>query len=435
MKYFKKENFKNSANFFLTAILFAIPLGTRWIVDIGEYGEHSTITLYFFDLLLFVFIALYFYVHTNFVQEVIDKQRVLFLLLIGLDTFLFIGILRASDFWVAATHYFWFLCGISLFLIIAFGEQKKQPVILGLILAGVAQAVWASWQFALQAIPGNKWLGVAEHDPINLGVSVVESTTKRILRAYGGFDHPNILGGFLVLIMFIFIYYFIVEEKIKISKIISYSTVAVFTFGVFVSFSRAAWISGILGLCVYSIILLIQKQKQLYTKIVQVIIVVSLVAGFCVWMFWPFVNARVNGDSRLEVQSMQTRFSALNNAREIIVNNFWFGVGLGGYVPSLSRYNNNTKPYWTYQPPHNTFVLVFAEIGLFGFLFFIILFFYLPWSVLNKNSNNSSGAFVLTLFTCLATLMFFDHWWWNFHFGVLFFWAILGIIMMFVKKD
>ncbi len=52
----------------------------------------------------------------------------------------------------------------------------------------------------------NKYFGLAQQNPGNLGVSVLEIDGYRILRSYGSLPHPNILGGFLFVSIIVGIY-------------------------------------------------------------------------------------------------------------------------------------------------------------------------------------------------------------------------------------
>ncbi|MCD4693769.1 O-antigen ligase family protein, partial [bacterium] len=128
------------------------------------------------------------------------------------------------------------------------------------------------------------------------------------------------------------------------------------------------------------------------------------------------------GENSLEIKSTQERITSLEQSKKIIKDNLFFGTGIGNYTLVLKKYYGEEK-YWPYQPVHNTFVLILAEIGLFGFFSFIVIFFYLIYKSFKYD------LFInLALLTSLFVFMFFDHWLWSLHFGILFLWMIFGII-------
>ena len=86
------------------------------------------------------------------------------------------------------------------------------------------------------------------------------------------------------------------------------------------------------------------------------------------------------------------------------------------------------KQAWAYQPVHNVFLLVWAEIGIVGLLGFLGLLGYLGWSAL-KRFWKEEDYISLPLLLALVIIMMFDHWLWSLHFGVLWFWLILGLIV------
>ncbi len=77
-------------------------------------------------------------------------------------------------------------------------------------------------------------------------------------------------------------------------------------------------------------------------------------------------------------KTLSMRFEAWKTGIDIIKNNFWWGVGSGDlkdgfrqqYVDNKSLMNNKSVL------GHNTFINVFAQFGIFGFIWFLFAFFY-----------------------------------------------------------
>ncbi|HWQ99312.1 MAG TPA: hypothetical protein VN397_00500, partial [Candidatus Methylomirabilis sp.] len=76
-------------------------------------------------------------------------------------------------------------------------EVEATSVMRWFVLSLIPHAALGVWQFARQDIIGSTLLGIATQHPWTSGVSVVEHGLYRVLRAYGGFPHPNVFGGWL----------------------------------------------------------------------------------------------------------------------------------------------------------------------------------------------------------------------------------------------
>jgi O-antigen ligase len=106
----------------------------------------------------------------------------------------------------------------------------------------------------------------------------------------------------------------------------------------------------------------------------------------------------------------------------LIKKNWLFGSGIGNYTKTLAV-KEPQRPWYYLQPVHNTFLLVWAETGIFGLLFFIALLGFLFLQSVKKKNILS-----LSILSILAIIMIFDHYLWSLHFGILFFWIIIGFI-------
>jgi len=74
--------------------------------------------------------------------------------------------------------------------------------------------------------------------------------------------------------------------------------------------------------------------------------------------------------------------------------------------------------------------LVGAETGPIGLLFFISLPVYFFIKGLRKNN-----FFIPSILLSLIVMMTADHWWWSLHFGILFFWLAMGLMVRKIKED
>ena len=156
-------------------------------------------------------------------------------------------------------------------------------------------------------------------------------------------------------------------------------------------FSRSA----MLTICVYLMIIAIFF-KVYRTKV----ILLGLIAGIVIYMAKPDLveNALWSLNQRWDIWQ-QTLFMSWDN--------LWLGVGVENWRITIPLYANGleVKEAYTrlfFQRPHNGFLLVLSEIGIFGFvayiMFFVSAFYY---SIKSKNN-----LIVLALAGCVVCTFF-----------------------------
>lgn len=106
------------------------------------------------------------------------------------------------------------------------------------------------------------------------------------------------------------------------------------------------------------------------------------------------------------------RLELIQASIKMIKENFWFGVGLNNFIPSLVKVSNTFVNAWELQPVHNIFLLIFTETGVIGFIAFISLF--------------SNLAFSTQLLAILITGLS-DHYWLTLQQNILLFTFTLAI--------
>lgn len=183
------------------------------------------------------------------------------------------------------------------------------------------------------------------------GSSFITLGGRVFLRAYGTFSHPNIFAGFLILAILLGIACSRKFSGLGISlTILSFSFLAI-------TFSRSAFLVGLLIL----LILLARSVSRVRSKAFSVSPLLFLER---------FRNLIKGSDN-----SWTERVALFRASMEVIKENFFLGTGVGNFVKAMGEYSPRTsKGILLLQPVHNIFVLVFAELGLFGFLgFFYIL--------------------------------------------------------------
>jgi O-antigen ligase len=165
----------------------------------------------------------------------------------------------------------------------------------------------------------------------------------------------------------------------------------------------------------------IKKNKSHVWKIFLSILLSSLTVVILGNMMVELVLTRVHIDSNIENRSVSERVVQYQEANNLIEKRPFTGVGIGNYISVLINERQTKGDWYSYQPVHNTFMLVWAELGIFGFMAILGLLYYL---FMHRNKL----AYQNSLLIVLLILLIFDHWLWSFHFGILFFWLILGTV-------
>ena len=191
----------------------------------------------------------------------------------------------------------------------------------------------------------------------------------------------------------------------------------------------------------------VAKKKLVAQKAVAQIILVGTAMVFILFLGYPnLIMTRiypvkfsagaeslfngVNSPGRLEIKSASERVESIKNSWPIIKKHWAGGAGLGNYTLAMRNELKPKEQSYYYQPAHNVFLLAWGEIGIFGTLLFagtIAYFIILNWKIRNDDKYINS-IINLAILIALIVLLSFDHWLWSLHFGVLFFWLVLGFV-------
>jgi len=413
--------------------IFILPWQVKLIIRPGE-TNYSEISLYLSHALLLLILFLFLYLRLKNKDSDDDSQTIVYSLA-ALEVFVFISIFFAPDKFLAFYRYFIFLNGLSLFFIVRSGTTprsyqdyfiNKVTLIYSLLASIFFQALLGIYQFLTQNSFAFKYLGLAEHNPATLGTAVIETASGRWLRAYGGLDHPNILGGVLA-ISLIFAAYLLAKKKMLTTRRQIWSSVFLFVFyfvslyALFFTFSRSAWLALTVGFFALLIVLILKKDKWILSRFIALVFFSAVLVGVAAAPFQELLMVRLEAQTRLEQKSIVERQTYLSQARNLLQKNFLSGVGIGNYSVVVGQADNNKKPAWDYQPVHNTFLLLWAESGIFSFLAFLVFIFFLA-------KNGRREIFAWAILMPLLVLMLIDHWLISLPFGVIFFFLLLGLI-------
>jgi O-antigen ligase len=194
-------------------------------------------------------------------------------------------------------------------------------------------------------------------------------------RVLGVFNSsPNYLALYLAPIVVLGVIQVIKNIKNKI--LYFWLVVSFFTmFGVYVSGSRAGFISVIAGLILFLGFRYYQKKEKMRILLLVLSILFITISGMIGWTFFEpnfspeAKDRRVATSNNLRVMIWQTTF-------EIIKQKPIFGVGLGNYQNYFTEFTKNRVNYPEYVSPmaltpHNIFLTFWVNLGILGLSAFV----------------------------------------------------------------
>ncbi len=233
-----------------------------------------------------------------------------------------------------------------------------------LVISSVIQALLGISQFFLQEVAENKWLGMAGQKAEILGASVIEYADERWLRAYGALPHPNMLGGFLSVGIFFAVALYMSEER-GFRKVFALICAMLVSLGLWVSFSRSAWVAASVSFTFLWIMILIRFREK-RADLLKVSVAILATLGLGMSLAPQLFMTRIQGDARLEEKSLAMRRAYERQARKVFASHPWFGVGFHNEPLAVHAVVYQGGKAYEYQPVHNVYMLFLSEFGLLG---------------------------------------------------------------------
>jgi len=434
----------------LYLFVFLLPWQTRLILKEGNlngYWEYGTISIYATEILLWIifFLAAVWWTVNKLKimptkSSILDKvgaiknshpagddpegQKSKFI-------FAFSGLLvvwsLVSIFWadsrsLALYAWHWLAEGVGLFFVLQAIKFDSRKIVWPFILSALFQAGFGLWQFFTQSTFASKWLGLAFHDPAVSGTYVIETALRRWLRAYGALPHPNILAGFLAVAMLLTIWLYR-KSDYGFKKILLPVIFAILGLGLFVTFSKGVTASFLAALIFLWIVVVLKRSKDFKIDLLKFTLIFLVIAVIFSVVFWEPVQTRLIGAERLEIKSTTERLNYSDEAWQLIKNHPLLGVGLGNYTLAVHDEINPSLQSWDYQPVHNIYLLILAELGLVGFLLWLALI----ATILLQNFKVSLPVTRYSLLVTLLIIGLFDHYLWSLYFGIILFWLCFSL--------
>lgn len=425
-------------------LVFLLPWQTVWIIRevmIGHAGaqgvwQYGTLRIYGIEFLILVLATVYFIQwYRNHTQMSARKNcRWLF---DGAWIFFFfagLSIFWSDDRLVAFFAWVRLLEGAFLFTLFR-STPLKWPWLAGAwIGAAFVQSSLGIWQFAAQMVAAHTPLGIAAHNPLDLGASVIEAGDRRWLRAYGGFPHPNIFGAYLA-ISVAWCYAALSRAAKKWQWIALTVSAQVILIALLFTFSRSAWLS-VFCVSVAGLFFFLKKgvlgMRNYIIPAIHPSVVATVIGVITIGIFSAYFNEEIQTrfgllQSRLETKSASERILSIERVVPVFQAYWLSGVGVGNFTNTLFLLEEErgvAKQWHTYQPIHNVFLLIFAELGIIGTLLLIIMMLLIVREVYRSQVRVAGCAALVVLLVPAL----FDHFLWTLPFGVFLIGITLGIV-------
>lgn len=438
MKEKLKKYFNHLTSFSFYLFVFFLPWQTKLVIKSAE-SNFNEISLYLSQILLVIALLLFLLNRVINKKEKINRKIPLTpYFLLAFLFFASLSVYFASDIVLSFHRLSILLLGVSLFFVLQEGFfnspytdpiLKKTKVIYVFLSSVFAHSVLGIYQFLNQSSFAFKYLGLAAHSPDQLGASVIESASGRWLRSYGGFDHPNIFAGVLVVSIILAAYLLSRKKMIRTrQEIVESLFLFVFYFfsvlALLFTFSRAGFISLALGLLVLFIFSIIKKEKWQTGRLLALFFFSLFLTTLIFFSYKDLFITRIEAGSRLEQKSLNERGDQLLVSKDVLAENYLVGVGLANYNQFISGKDVSQgikKADWEYQPVHNSFLLIASEAGIFTLIFFLA-------SIISIWYQGRREVFSWALLISFIFIMLFDHWLLSLPFGIIFLFFVLGLI-------
>jgi O-antigen ligase len=375
--------------FFLPSQL-ALHFWPQYAFVFGIRVDYLAPAIYFTDILIAaLFVLVIFNDRTNFLGLLKrNKNALLMLLVVSIFNIVFSESAPISLFkWVKIFEALFF--GAYFYLRKSF--LGKDRIIKTLFISALLFSLIGIAQVVLSHTTGLFYLfGERSFRLSTPGIALAMVWGAEYLRAYSTFPHPNVLAGYLGLVLIVF-----AVEKPTLPNHLFYTGLLAISFALFLTFSSSAW----LGLVVLYILFLFKTTKS-FNKLLIAFLAATLIFSVSL----PVLSEKINGN--VFSSSTSQRLSLANLSGKIIGDNFLFGSGLNTFILNVTSYGGMLKHPWLLQPVHNIILLVFAEVGIVGVLL-LSWFFY---KISLESIKRKNYLLIMILFFVLITGVF-DHYW------------------------
>lgn len=313
------------------------------------------------------------------------------------------------------------------------GERRGWYVVV--LLAGLGfECLLLIVEWIRQGSLGLQWLGEWRFDVHTSGIAKIDWHGHKLLRPMGTFAHPNIVAGILaVAIPLAWLEFRISSIETRIGNPIQHSVLGIrysvfwlslAGIGLFLTWSRAGWLVGMVWAVVA--ILVWRRDKWTFGGLGLLGLLALALAG------GRFLSL-ITTDS----WSAGLRWELMKRAWQIWLAHL-FGVGVNSFTLGLAKTGPIYGLDW-WQPVHNVWLLVLAEMGILGLLGLLgVLVCSIGWLFVKlwreRKGLSQLDWILLGVWVSIVFLTLVDHYWWTSQQGLMAIGGLVGGTMLVKRK-
>jgi O-antigen ligase len=370
----------------LLKIFFSVFLLSFPLAEVGriqfENGVAITLNDLFLGVLFFYWVVYRFLIVNKPIKSYLNKPILIFIFAALLSLVINFFNLSINNFLIASLYLIRFVCYLSLYFIVKeFSPSFKKRITFLLMTSGLLVLLLGYIQYFLYPSLRNLfYLGWDEH----------------LYRMFSTFLDPNFAGIFFA-IFFIYNLIFVKEyisKKYNIKSLMFLSLSVITLIGVYLTYSRSAFIALIVATTTY--LILIEKKRFIVFALAFLLLIIFIAPK----------SFRTEGTNLLRINSSTARINSTEQGIQIFQQNPIFGVGFNAYRYAQNKYLDLNNSYW--QVTHsgagtdNSFIFIIATTGIVG----LVSYLYLLKSIFVLSKNNiRKNKYAIVLFSSLLGLI------------------------------
>jgi len=302
-------------------------------------------------------------------------------------------------------------------------QVSRTVLVAALVASAVVQSALAAGQFLFQQplVAPELQLPWLPGDVSEGGTPVIlNSAGERLLRGFGTFPHPNVLGGYLAMAL---VCLPVLGVRWPRRAALWWLLGAAISIGLLASFSRAGWLAAVVGLSVSCWPAVRQRHARWWIAPIAAVAVLSAIA---LSPIAPTIAERLSplgaDTNALERGSIENRLALDRSALVEIGDHLPLGVGGANY--GLVAVAEGYQEGWG-EPVPNLVLLITAELGLPGVLALLLV---VVGCVRLLAVGRTRDLPVAAAFFALIVLAMLDHYLWTMPLGRIIAWIPFALI-------
>lgn len=389
------------------AFVFLLPLQINVVVyatPIFESGNFNQITSFFLYITDFLFLTAFIcwgisIFRNEYKEKITYGKTVIAILMVLFLIIAEISVLFAKDQWLSFAYVLRFVELVLMYFFVI-NKTVKIDTIINVFIASVSlQALLAVVQYLYQGSVGFFFFGEPHISASIPGVAKIQLDETTIMRPYGTLPHPNILAGYL-LAGILFAYH-----RIRQKEYIAYPLLILMSAALVLAFSRGAFLALLVAFLVYISL----KESRISLK--YILFALSIIIFFVV--LFNLEQSIITRLLLMDDSGLSERVFYFNISKQVMYT-LPLGIGLGNFTLLMSDFTSAKLAPWDFQPVHNIYMLITNEMGIFGFVIFVLLllsfavFIFLAMKKATGYRRNL-GAILISILTAFCIIGLFDH--------------------------